>query len=144
MERIDHVNLSVSDLDGSLRFYRDELGLELVRDPEDFRGDHAMFRTSEHVITLMETGRGHFWEASELDHPLDKAHLALETGRDAFSRLIERLDGQFPNQGPYDWGEFEGFYVLDPSGNLLEVITRDPPADRTRPLLTHSDIDGSG
>jgi catechol-2,3-dioxygenase len=52
------------------------------------------------------------------------------------------LEGQFPKQGPYDWGEFEGFYFLDPDGNLLEVITYDSPEDeRTRPLLTHDDVE---
>jgi len=39
-------------------------------------------------------------------------------------------------------GEFEGFYFLDPDGNLLEVITYDSPEDeRTRPLLTHDDVE---
>lgn len=55
--------------------------------------------------------------------------------------MIPELDGQFPKQGPYDWGSFEGFYFLDPDGNLLEIITYEPaPDDTERTLLTHDDV----
>jgi catechol 2,3-dioxygenase-like lactoylglutathione lyase family enzyme len=142
MQRVDHVNVSVRDLDEALRFYRDRLGLELVRAPDDFHGDHAMFHAGETTYTLMETGRGHFWDPADLDHPLDKAHVAIEADRETYDAACDRLDGQFPKQGPYDWGEFEGFYFLDPSGNLLEVVTRDPPVDGSdRTLLTHDDVE---
>ena len=142
MQRVDHVNVSVDDLAECLPFYRDRLGLELVRAPDDFAGDHAMFHAGETTYTLMETGRGQFWDASELDHPLDKAHVAIEADRPTYEAVAERLDGQFPKQGPYDWGDFEGFYFLDPSGNLLEIITRDPPDEPDRTLLTHDDVEG--
>lgn len=142
MRGVDHVNVAVDDLAASVSFYRDVLGLALIRDPDDFQGDHAMFEAGETVVTLMATGRADDWDADALEHPLDKAHLAFAARREAYDRLVDRLDGQFPNQGPYDWGEFEGFYFLDPSGNLLEVITRDPPpADTDRRLLTHDDVE---
>jgi catechol 2,3-dioxygenase-like lactoylglutathione lyase family enzyme len=78
---------------------------------------------------------------ADLDHPLDKAHIAFETDRSQYEALVDRLDGQFPKQGPYDWGDFEGFYFLDPDGNLLEVITYDPlPDEMERDLLDHDSI----
>ncbi|WP_339105986.1 VOC family protein [Haloterrigena salinisoli] len=142
METVDHINVNVDDLESCYAFYRDALGLEVVRDPDDFQGEHAMFRAGETVVTLVETGRGERWDERGLDHPLDKAHLAFETDRDEYESLMDELDDQFPNQGPYDWDEFEGFYFLDPSGNLLEVITYEPPTgEQERSLLTHDDVE---
>ncbi|ADB63384.1 Glyoxalase/bleomycin resistance protein/dioxygenase (plasmid) [Haloterrigena turkmenica DSM 5511] len=142
MEAVDHINVNVDDLESCYTFYRDALGLEVVRDPDDFQGEHAMFRAGETVVTLAETGRGERWDERGLDHPLDKAHLAFKTDRDEYESLMDDLDDQFPNQGPYDWDEFEGFYFLDPSGNLLEVITYEPPTgEQERSLLTHDDVE---
>ncbi|OAQ52251.1 hypothetical protein HTG_11560 [Natrinema mahii] len=141
MDAVDHINVDVDALEPCYEFYRETLALEVVRPPDDFKGDHAMFRAGETVVTLAETGRAENWDRRGLDHPLDKAHLAFETDRAEYDALTDRLEGQFPNQGPYDWDEFEGFYFLDPDGNLLEVITYEPPAgERTRPLLTHDDV----
>lgn len=142
MNGVDHINVDVDDLGACYDFYRDALALTLLRPPEDFQGDHAMFRAGDTVVTLAETGRAEKWHEVAMAHPLDKAHVAFETGRDEYERVVSDLDGQFPKQGPYDWGEFEGFYFLDPDGNLLEVITRDPPApDVDRTLLTHDDVE---
>ncbi|MEM4781384.1 MAG: VOC family protein [Halalkalicoccus sp.] len=141
MDAVDHINVDVNDLESCYEFYRETLGLELVRPPEDFKGDHAMFRAGSTVVTLAETGRAEKWDTKELAHPLDKAHIAFDAPREKYDTLSAALDGQFPKQGPYDWGEFEGFYFLDPDGNLLEVITYDPPdGERERALLTHDDV----
>ncbi|WP_122089056.1 VOC family protein [Halalkalicoccus subterraneus] len=142
MNAVDHINVDVNDLANCYEFYRETLDLELLRPPEDFQGDHAMFRVGSTVVTLAETGRADAWGEVGLDHPLDKAHIAFDASREEYDALSKELDGQFPKQGPYDWGEFEGFYFLDPDGNLLEVITYDPPAgERERPLLTHDDVE---
>ncbi len=142
MRAVDHINVDVDDLEACYAFYRDELGLAVKRPPSDFQGEHAMFEAGETVVTLAETGRADGWEPKALEHPLDKAHLAFETSRADYDDLVGVLDEQFPNQGPYDWDEFEGFYFLDPDGNLLEVITYDPPdGERERALLTHDDVE---
>ncbi|MCH7659858.1 MAG: VOC family protein [Euryarchaeota archaeon] len=142
MDAVDHINIDVNDLDECYGFYLDDLELDLLRPPEDFQGAHAMFRAGGTVVTLAETGRADAWDAADLAHPLDKAHIAFDAPREKYDRLSAELDGQFPKQGPYDWDEFEGFYFLDPSGNLLEIITYDPPeGERERPLLTHDDVE---
>ncbi|GAB6863089.1 VOC family protein [Haloplanus litoreus] len=143
MDAVDHINVDVDDLDAAYEFYRDVLDLDLLRPPEDFKGAHVMFETGAGtVVTLMETGRAEKWDETGLDHPLDKAHIAFETDRETYQSLMDELDDQFPKQGPYDWGEFEGFYFLDPSGNLLEIVTYDPaPVDRTRRLMDHDDVE---
>jgi catechol 2,3-dioxygenase-like lactoylglutathione lyase family enzyme len=141
MDAVDHINIDVDDLETCHTFYRDVLGLELLRPPGDFEGEHVMFRAGDTVVTLAETGRAEGWHETGLDHPLDKAHVAFTTDRDSYESLIGDLDSQFPKQGPYDWGEFEGFYFLDPDGNLLEAVTYDPiPEKLDRELLDHDSI----
>lgn len=141
MDAIDHINVDVDDLDACYPFYREVLELDLLRPPSDFQGEHAMFEAGETVLTLAETGRADGWDEENITHPLDKAHIAFETGRENYDRMISELDGQFPKQGPYDWDSFEGFYFLDPDGNLLEIITYEPvPDDTERTLLTHDDV----
>ena len=141
MDAVDHINVDVDDLESCYEFYRDVLALDLLRSPEDFQGEHAMFQASDTVVTLAETGRAEGWCETDLDHPLDKAHIAFETNRENYESLVAALDGQFPKQGPYDWGEFEGFYFLDPDGNLLEIITYDAlPDGMERDLLDHDSI----
>lgn len=141
MDTVDHINVDVDELGPCYEFYCNVLELELLRPPADFDGDHAMFQAGDTVVTLAETGRAERWDEVGLDHPLDKAHIAFETDRENYESLVADLDGQFPKQGPYDWGDFEGFYFLDPSGNLLEIITYDPlPDDIDRDLLDHDSI----
>ncbi|WP_222914558.1 VOC family protein [Natrinema sp. SYSU A 869] len=141
MDAIDHINVDVNDLDACYPFYRKVLELDLLRPPSDFQGEHAMFEAGETVLTLAETGRADEWGEENITHPLDKAHIAFETDRENYDRMISELDGQFPKQGPYDWDSFEGFYFLDPDGNLLEIITYEPiPDDTERTLLTHDDV----
>lgn len=142
MDAVDHINIDVDDLGTCYPFYRDVLDLDLLRPPEDFHGAHAMFEAGETVVTLAETGRAEGWDGRDLEHPLDKAHLAFTTNRDRYEDLVVTLNNQFPKQGPYDWGEFEGFYFLDPDGNLLEIVTYELPAsDNNRTLLTHEDVE---
>lgn len=142
MDAVDHLNVDVDRLAECHEFYLNVLELDLVRPPDDFEGAHAMFRAGTTVVTLVETGDADNWDETGLDHPLDKAHIAFATGRETYESLLDELDGQFPKQGPYDWDDFEGFYFLDPDGNLLEVITDDsPPAGVERQLLTHDDVE---
>lgn len=141
MDAIDHVNVDVADLGACYDFYREVLDLTVRRPPAEFQGEHAMFDVGDTVLTLVATGRADRWHERGLDHPLDKAHLAFETDARAYERIVGELDDQFPNQGPYDWGAFEGFYFLDPDGNLLEVVSYDRPSeDADRRLLDHDDV----
>lgn len=142
MDAVDHINVDVDDLEACYAFYRDVLGCEVLREPTDFQGEHAMFQVGETVVTLVETGRADGWDERDLDHPLDKAHVAFKTDRGEYESLVANLDTQFPKQGPYDWDEFEGFYFLDPDGNLLEVVTyEESVGTRDQPLLTHDDVE---
>jgi catechol 2,3-dioxygenase-like lactoylglutathione lyase family enzyme len=116
---IDHVVWTVPDVEGVLRWYRDELGLEPLR-VEEWRAGKVPFvslRVSEGtLIDLLEGER----TGENVNH----IALVLE-GVD-----LEELaaSGRFEvEMGPADLfgarGQGRGLYVRDPAGNRVELRT---------------------
>ena len=118
--RIGHVHLTVSNLERSLRFYRDALGFEVTQR----YGDGAVFLSAggyHHHIALNtwagegaqqpppgRTGLYHF----ALLYPT-RAELAA-----AFKRLF---DHGVEIDGASDHGVSEAIYLRDPDGNGIEL-----------------------
>src|SRR5215208_5733767 len=114
--RLGAVHLTVSDLDRSVAFYEDALGLRLHR-RED--GVAAMGVGEEDLIVLYEEPR------------------ARRAGRHAALRLAET---KTPIQGASDHGTHKAIYLPDPDGNGIELA-----ADRPReawPNLANAGWDG--
>jgi catechol 2,3-dioxygenase len=122
--RIGYAHLRVRDLDRSLAFYLDVLGLKLVSG-------------GAHTATLSATGRGPGLVVltAKKDAPARPArstglfHVALRVpARRALAHVIQHLmDAQWPLQGFADHDVSEAVYLMDPDGNGLEVY-----ADRPR------------
>jgi diaminopimelate decarboxylase len=149
---IDHVSFTVGDLDRSIAFYRDLLGLR-VRDrgrlePEliermtgipDAVVDYADVEAGSRVIELLEyrsppvrrqTGR------------VGGVHvgLAVDDAHAVHARLVaagsEPLSAPvlLPDDGS-DWSGALVFYVRDPDGTMLEVVERAATAAATEPQV---------
>ena len=120
----DHVVLNVSDVERSLAFYCDELGLEPVRCDEWRRGE-APFPSArvnaDTIIDLVAAPRG----GENVDHlclvvePTDLDALAA-SGR------FEVTGGPGRRFGAR--GEGTSLYVRDPDGLLIELTVDDPTA----------------
>lgn len=114
---LDHVVLNCADVDRSLSFYCDQLGLEPVR-VEEWRGGRAPFPsvrvdagTIIDLLSAPRTGQNadHFCLVVE---PLDLEALAA-TGR------FDVVDGPAPRYGARGTGT--SLYVRDPDGNTVEL-----------------------
>jgi catechol 2,3-dioxygenase-like lactoylglutathione lyase family enzyme len=114
---MDHIVLNTRDVERSLAFYCEELGLEAVRD-EEWRRKEVFFpsvRLNEStIIDLFETERSgenvnHFCLTIE---PTDLAALKA-SGR------FEVVDGPGVRFGAR--GDGMAIYVRDPDGNLVEL-----------------------
>jgi catechol 2,3-dioxygenase-like lactoylglutathione lyase family enzyme len=113
----DHVVLNVADVERSLRFYLDELGLGPVR-VEEWRRGEAPFpsaRVSDTtILDFVEAAR----EGENMNHlclvvaPIDFDALAT-SGR------LEVVDGPGPRFGARGTGT--SIYVRDPDGNTVEL-----------------------
>ena len=121
---IDHIALNVADVERSLAFYHQALGLPVER-LDQFRSGQVGFPsvrvTPQTVIDLMPGGE----VIREGRHPLN--HFALTLFTDKISELRERLlehEVEIVEEARPRWGaqgNEPSMKVLDPDGNIVEL-----------------------
>ena len=126
--RIGHVHLKVTDLERSLKFYRDLLGFEL----QQYYGDSAAFISAggyHHHIGL------NTWHSKNAGPaPVQAAGLyhtaILYPTRKDLAIVLQRLIGaNYPLTGASDHGVSEAIYLDDPDKNGVELYW-DKPKDQ--------------
>lgn len=118
---IDHVVLCVTDVERSVQWYGEHLGLEVER-LEQWRAKEVVFVSlrvnQETLVDLIEV------EPSGVN--VD--HVAYVTDRDHFDAFVASHGPQI-EMGPTEIfgakGNGEGVYVRDPDGHRVEVRTYD-------------------
>jgi catechol 2,3-dioxygenase len=121
--RLGAVHLTVTDLDRSVAFYEDAIGLRLHRREEAVA---SMGAGGEDLVVLHEeAGAGRAGRHAGLYH-----YALLFPSREELARAALRLAAtQTPIQGASDHGTHEAIYLPDPDGNGIELA-----ADRPREL----------
>jgi len=119
----DHLVLVVADVERSLRWYQEQLGLEGVR-VEEWRAGRAPFPSvridEDAIIDLVSFGR-----ADGLDpHHRNVDHFCLVVDQTDFEALrdsgrFEVVDGPGVRYGAR--GDGTSIYVKDPDGNTVEL-----------------------
>src|SRR4051812_20857966 len=119
--RLGATHLTVSDLDRSLRFYQDAIGLR-VHSVEEGRA--ALGAGDEDVLVLVEEAG-----AARAGRHAGMYHVALlYPSRQELAFAVDRLiRARTPVEGMSDHGTHEAIYLPDPDGNGLELA-----ADRPR------------
>ena len=121
---IDHIALNVDDVDRSLAFYHEALGLDVERFDE-FRAGKVGFPsvrvTAQTVIDLMPGGA----VVREGRHPLNHFALTLMTSDlpGLRARLVQH-EVEIVEEARPRWGAQGGqpsMKVLDPDGNIVEL-----------------------
>jgi glyoxylase I family protein len=125
---IHHITLLVSDVERSLAFYRNVLGMRLVKqtvNDDDQSARHLIFGDEEGrpgtLVTCLEypdldegtVGRGsthHFALAVESEAELEAWREYLSSRGVAATEVLDR-------------GDFRSIYVRDPDGHILELAT---------------------
>lgn len=129
--RIGHVHLKVTDLDRSIAFYRDVIGLEVTQR----YGIQAAFLSAggyHHHIGL------NTWHSEGGPRPDPRApglyHTAfLYPDRKALAAAFQlALDHGIELEGAADHGVSEALYFSDPDGNGIELYRDRDPADWPR------------
>jgi catechol 2,3-dioxygenase len=125
---IGHVHLKVSDLERSLRFWRDVLGFEV----QETLGDTAAFLSAggyHHHIGL------NTWESRGGSPPPRGAtglyHVAVRypTRKALAGAVRDVVQAGIPLHGASDHGVSEAIYLADPDGNGVELYW-DRPRER--------------
>ena len=114
---IDHIVVLTADVERSLAFYVDRLGLAPMR-VEEFRRGEVFFpsvRVNEFTILDLFPGAP---DGKNIDHfcvvvePVDLEAVAASGAFDVVSGPSERFGAQ---------GQARALYVLDPDGNIVEL-----------------------
>jgi catechol 2,3-dioxygenase-like lactoylglutathione lyase family enzyme len=120
IERIDHLVLTVSDLDATIAFYTDVLGMK----EKTFGDGRKALHFGEQKINLHRAG-DEFQPHAHRPTP-GSADLCFVTSRsldDVVSNLQDRgvsvVEGPVSRTGAV--GTIESVYVRDPDDNLLEI-----------------------
>ena len=128
MQGIAEVVLSVRDLDRSVQFYRDILGLKVIS-PEGMRGA-VFFQVGEdqevpHQLVLTSLPKDAPTFPTERAQRLMR-HYAIEIAPEAFESERERLQGLGleVRYGEHPFLPLKALYVDDTDGNEIELVAR--------------------
>jgi catechol 2,3-dioxygenase len=126
--RLGAVHLTVTDLDRSVAFYEDAIGLRLQRREDSVA---AMGTGEEDLLVLYEEP-----SARRAGRHAGLYHYALQfPSREELARAALRLAAtKSPIQGASDHGTHEAIYLPDPDGNGIELAADRPRELWPRPL----------
>jgi catechol 2,3-dioxygenase-like lactoylglutathione lyase family enzyme len=129
VKHIDHLNLSVRDLDETLAWYRQMFGFErreggLCEDGTPW----AILQAGDALLCVYEHPERTMVDGDELAsrglHGLNHFGLRI-TDRQAWERTVEREGVEVQYGGPVRWPRSTAWYVLDPTGYEIEVALWD-------------------
>jgi lactoylglutathione lyase len=128
VKKLLHTRYRLNDLDASVRFYTEVLGLEVVRRHESPRGSTLVFLKtpgSEELIELCS-----FPSSGPVVVQPDLTHLAFEVeSLEAFGRHLAKLGLKFSDGPTLKPDGQSGFAFIDaPEGYEIELIQR-PKSD---------------
>ena len=119
INRVGHVVLYVSDVPAAVNFYRDAMGMEVVRHDTERGMAFMSFGKQHHDIGLFKD-RGEGTKGS-----LGLGHIAFVI--DGGLKELEELHGRLVSHGAEirsltDHGMTKSVYFTDPDGNRLEIF----------------------
>jgi catechol 2,3-dioxygenase-like lactoylglutathione lyase family enzyme len=120
IDRLDHLVLTVADIDRTVRFYCDVLGMQV----SVFGGGRTALTFGRSKINLHQVGRE--FKPNALHAVPGSADLCLIT-EDPLENVLAELAGhgipvtEGPVQRTGALGPLSSVYVRDPDGNLIEI-----------------------
>ncbi|HWC54832.1 MAG TPA: VOC family protein [Chitinophagaceae bacterium] len=126
--RIGHVHLKVTDIEQSLKFYRDILGFEI----QQYYGDSAVFISAggyHHHIGLNTWHSKNTGPAPVRSAGLYHVAILYPERKDLATILKRLIEAKYPLTGAADHGVSEAIYLDDPDRNGIELYW-DKPKDQ--------------
>ena len=127
---LDHIVLNVRDIDRSLEFYINVLGLTPER-LDEFKAGKVSFPSvrinPETIIDLFPIPKGKSVQKNEEKREANLNHFCMVIGREDFAGIIDYLQEKAiaVREGPVSrWGargRATSVYFLDPDGNEIEL-----------------------
>ena len=120
--RLDHFAIYVTDLVRSEQFYRERLGMEVHA---RIGSEQVLMRCGDTLLALFaKPGLQTPVERGATDDPLGRAHFAVNVSAEDWWAAREEFEAAgVPVSQPIDWGDHDCFYLTDPDGNLIELMS---------------------
>ena len=124
VSKLLHTRYRLNDLERSIRFYKEVLGLEEVRRHKSPRGSELVFLKSPESEELIELC--HFPNSGPVEVQADLTHLAFQVASLAeFEKHLTGLGLKFSDGPHYKEDGTGGFAFIDaPEGYEIELIQR--------------------
>lgn len=126
---LDHIVLNVADVERSLKFYVEHLGLSGER-VDEFRAGKAGFPSVRvNAGTIIDLFPRKETAAAFANASANMNHFCLVVGAESFAGTVEYLKAHRIEirEGPVSrWGargQATSVYFLDPDGNMIEIRT---------------------
>ena len=119
VNKVGHVVLNVKDVDASIKFYTEALGLELMAHNTERHMAFLSFGTQHHDIALFKAPVGAEQGGLGLNHIAMQIDGGLEELRELHGRL---LTAGAEVQRTTDHSTTFSVYFIDPDGNRLEIF----------------------
>ena len=121
VKKLLHTRYRVNDLEATVRFYRDVLGLEETRRHKSPRGSELVFMKAPESEELIELC--YFPSSGPVQVQADLTHLAFEVDSlEEFGRHLT-ASGRVYSDGPHMKGDGSGFAFVDaPEGYEIELM----------------------
>ncbi|MDO4903032.1 MAG: VOC family protein [Limosilactobacillus sp.] len=122
MRRLDHIVLTVSDMDASKRFYHEVFDMPVIEDQSD---EHVVtMRCGHQLIRLQKADRPTALKAAQsIPGTADFCMIAGDKMDDIVHHLksyfVDIVEGPVTKMGAE--GEMTSVYITDPDKNLLEI-----------------------
>jgi catechol 2,3-dioxygenase-like lactoylglutathione lyase family enzyme len=115
--QLDHITITATDPQRSVRFYAEVLGMEPCW---NWPGEITMLRSGSTFIAIAHWATG---EAASEPPPITVDHFAFRVDRATYERApVELRDLGIPVDHESDHGICRSLYLRDPDGHLVELV----------------------
>jgi len=125
IRNLDHVNMTVTDFDETVDWYRRVFGFELVEDKVTDRVRWGVIRSGDAMLCIYEHPRREHLDRFELkDRDLHgMAHFGFRiTDADEWLATVDREKVRILYDGEITWPHSRSWYINDPTGYEIEVV----------------------
>ena len=119
INKLAHLVLSVRDVQASLNFYADTLGMEIVTHREDFRQGFLSFGDQHHDIAVFGAPEDAEMGALGLHHMAFQIDGGMEELKAIHDGLVAK---GYVVDGLVDRGITKSIHITDPDGNRVEIL----------------------
>lgn len=124
LEALDHVGINVADVDRSIRWYRDVLGLRRVHE-EEWGDFPAVLEANGSGVALFPRDEAPTTPPARADD--DMSHVGFRTSRRGLEQAKAEIRALGIDHHEGDYGVAWSVYFDDPDGHQIEITTYEAP-----------------